>query len=129
MGVGVLVISHDGIGSAILETAIRIYGKAPLEVRTLGVVADTDPDILSAQGSVLAGEVDAGEGLLVISDLYGSTPGNLALRITADLANARCVSGLSLPMLVRVFNYPDLSLEAMAEKAISGGRDGIVARM
>ena len=127
MGIGVLIISHDGVGSAILNTAIRIYAKSPLDARALAVPEDADTELLYAQGKALAAELDTGEGVLVISDLYGSTPGNLALRISADLTNSRCVSGLSLAMLVRVFNYPNLPLEAITEKAIAGGRDGIVA--
>ena len=127
MGVGVLIISHDGIGSSVLESAIRIYGAAPLDARVVAVAADADLEHLQAQGLRLAEELDSGAGVLVISDLYGSTPSNLARRITAGLANAHCVSGLSLPMLVRVFNYPELPLEAITKKAVSGGRDGIVA--
>ena len=55
----------------------------------------------------------------MISDLYGSTPGNLAMRISADLKNSRCISGLSLTMLVRIFNYPKLTLDQITEKAIT----------
>ncbi len=127
MGVGVLIISHDGIGSSILETAVRIYGNSPLDARVLAVAADADIDQIQNEGLRLAAAIDSGAGVLVISDLYGSTPGNLALRIAAELAHAHCVSGLSLAMLVRVFNYPDLPLAAITEKAVSGGRDGVIA--
>jgi len=127
MAVGILIICHDGIGSAILDTTIRIYGNCPLESRVLSVAANADPDQLFTQGKRLAEVLDSGQGVLLISDLYGSTPANVAQRISAELANARCVSGLSLAMLVRVFNYPELALDAITEKAIAGGRDGIVA--
>ena len=127
MGIGVLIISHDGVGSAVLDTAIRIYGKSPLQAKVLAVGEDADPEQLYAEGKLLAAGLDSGEGVLLISDLYGSTPGNLALRISADLAYSRCLSGLSLAMLVRVFNYPNLPLDVITEKAIEGGRDGIVA--
>ncbi len=127
MGIGILIISHDGVGTAILEAAIRIYGNSPLEARVVTVAQDADPEPLYAQGIAYAEELDDGDGILVISDLYGSTPGNLAMRISADLKNSRCISGLSLAMLVRVFNYPKLALEPITEKAITGGRDGIVA--
>ena len=127
MGIGILIISHDGVGTAILEAAIRIYGESPLQARVVTVAPDADPEPLYARGLAYGQELDDGEGILVISDLYGSTPGNLAMRISADLKNSRCISGLNLAMLVRVFNYPKLALEPITEKAITGGRDGIVA--
>jgi PTS system ascorbate-specific IIA component len=61
----------------------------------------------------------------VLSDLYGSTPCNIANKL-ADLGvRARCVSGLNLPMLLRVLNYPDKPLDELAEVAACGGRGGI----
>ncbi len=127
MGVGVMIISHDEIGLAILATATRVYGESPLKAQALAVSTDEDPDHLCRQGVALAAQLDSGDGVLILSDLYGSTPGNIALRVAGEMPNARCLSGLNLPMLLRIFNYPLLPLEDLTDKAIAGGRDGIVA--
>jgi PTS system ascorbate-specific IIA component len=66
-----------------------------------------------------------GHGVLILTDLYGSTPGNIAKNLLVD-SGFKLVSGMNLPMLIRILNYPELDLEAMAEKAVSGGKDGIL---
>lgn len=125
MGVGILIITHDGVGSALLNVAVNVYGSAPLPVEVLAASRDSDPEILFKQASGLAERLDSGNGVLVLSDLFGSTPSNVAARV-ADDNGGRLVAGLNLPMLVRMFNYPELDLDGLAEKAAEGGRDGVV---
>ena len=60
----------------------------------------------------------------VLTDMYGSTPSNIACRLTGT--HTKVVAGINLPMLIRVLNYPRLTLTELAEKALSGGRDGIM---
>ncbi|TPW17146.1 MAG: PTS system ascorbate-specific IIA component [Halothiobacillaceae bacterium] len=62
----------------------------------------------------------------MLTDIYGSTPSNIASALLTD-THMRAVAGLNLPMLIKVFNYPRLGIEALAQKAAEGGRDGIVA--
>ena len=69
-------------------------------------------------------ELDQGDGVLVLTDLFGSTPSNIAHRLH-EFANVNIVTGLNLSMLIRIFNYPDLNLADMTEKAFSGGVDGV----
>ena len=63
--------------------------------------------------------------MLILTDLYGSTPSNIANRLI-DTHNASVISGANLPMLLRILNYPEMSLEALCDKAANGARDGIV---
>jgi len=65
-----------------------------------------------------------GEGLLVLTDVYGATPDNLARYFSTE-CNARVVSGINLPMLLRVLNYAHQSLEQLCQTASSGGIKGI----
>ncbi len=69
-------------------------------------------------------ELDQGEGVLALTDLYGSTPCNVVSKLIQQ-HNLRIVTGLNLSMLIRVMNYPDLDLDELAQKAVSGGREGI----
>lgn len=123
--VGVLLITHDPLGHVLLATADAILGHCPLPVEVLTVPLDSDPDLTAAEARRLATGLNHGAGVLVLTDLYGSTPGNIACRLL-DFAQVRVVSGVNLPMLLRVCNYHSLDLDGLADKAAHGGRDGIV---
>jgi PTS system ascorbate-specific IIA component len=125
MSVGVLIITHGGIGACLLETATRMFGGCPLQARTLAVVQESERDALVEEAYRLAETVDTGGGVLVLTDLFGSTPANVA-RALMDLPRVRVLAGINLPMLVRVLNYAALPLDEMAAKAESGGREGVV---
>ena len=126
MSVGIVIITHDGVGQALLDTTVAMLGVRPLPVAVLGVEPDTDPDAILDRAHKLAMEIDMSDGVLVLTDLYGSTPSNVACALQRDL-NVRVVAGLNMPMLLRVMNYPSLGLAELAEKALSGGRDGVMA--
>jgi len=102
-----------------------MLGGRPLETRVVEAGADPDLDALSAAAEAACEALDTGAGVLVLTDLYGATPSNAARRLAAR-PGRRVVAGLSLPMLVRVLNYPGLPLEELAQKALSGGRDGVL---
>lgn len=125
MSVGLLIISHDGIGPAILGTATFMLDGCHLPVRLLAASRDCDPDELIADASEQIAALDEGEGVLVLTDLYGSTPSNVAKNLSSR-SRVRAVTGMNLSMLLRVLNYPQLDLDQLAEKAVSGGRDGII---
>ena len=124
MSVGLLIITHERVAAAIVETALHMLGGSPLEVSVLPAPSDCDPDALRAEAFAAVDKLDSGDGVLVITDIYGSTPSNVACSL-ADRQHVQVVSGINLPMLVRVLNYPQLSLAEMTEKAVSGGRDGV----
>ena len=124
MSVGILIISHDGIGPAILGTATLMLDDCPLQTKLLTTSRDSDPDQLTEDAIEQVETLDTGEGVLVLTDLYGSTPYNIAQKLTSQL-HVHVVSGLNLSMLIRVFNYPQLTLEELSEKAVTGGKDGI----
>jgi PTS system ascorbate-specific IIA component len=126
MTIGLLLITHDRIGDVLLDSARNMLGFCPLATKALAVLPNSDPDTLLKQARQNVKELDQGQGVLVLTDIYGSTPSNIAKRL-AEGSHVRVVAGLNLPMLVRVLNYPRLSLPELADKALSGGRDGIVA--
>ena len=126
MTIGVLLITHNQVGHSLLETATNMLGICPLETEVIPVMPDSDPDAVLAEAEMLCARLDKGQGVLVLTDIYGSTPSNISTRL-ADRAPVEVVSGINLPMLVRVLNYHRLSLSELTHKAISGGRDGILA--
>ena len=78
MAVGILLITHKGIGTALVAVATRLLDVLPLRVEALEVPFDGDPDVLLPQASAALRKVDGGDGVLLLTDLYGATPSNLA---------------------------------------------------
>lgn len=122
--IAVLLITHDQVGRALVDTAVTTLGFCPLAAAVLTVSRNDDPDILFCNATQMATSLDQGDGVLVLTDMYGSTPSNIACRLATE--RIRVVAGVNLPMLIRVLNYSYLSLDELANKAISGGHDGIL---
>jgi PTS system ascorbate-specific IIA component len=125
MSVGLLLITHNHIGAELLKTATATLNNCPLATRVLEVTDTEDPDRLLRQAREWVAQLNSGAGVLVLTDIYGSTPSNIATRLL-DGAAVIVIAGLSLPMLIRVLNYAQLSLPELARKAVSGGCEGIV---
>jgi PTS system mannose-specific IIA component len=125
MNTGLLLITHGSLGRDMLDVATAILGGCPLEVRTLAVDSGSDPDEVFEAASRACTELDHGDGVLVLTDLYGSTPSNISTRLI-ERHKVNVISGASIPMLLRVLNYPRLSLDELGEKAVSGAHDGVI---
>ena len=127
--IGVLLVTHGEIGTALLTSASQILGGAPQQVATLSVWRQDDPDDLVLRARELLEQNDAGDGVLVLTDIFGATPGNVIARLLED-GRVEGVSGLSLPMLLRVLTgrngSPNLSLSGAVQRALSGGTEGVV---
>jgi len=124
MNVGLLLVSHPGIAPALLNNAFRILGSNPIQTSVLEVAMDTDLDKLAIKAEKMINELDQGDGVLVLADLYGSSPCNLVYRFK-DKQHIRIVSGLNLSMLIRAMNYYKDDLETLAQKAATGATEGI----
>ena len=124
MTVGVLIITHDRLGEVLLHNTKHILGVCPLQTRTLNVPFNADPDELLGTAQDLVTALDEGDGVLVLTDLYGATPSNIAHRLLT-LPAVKIVTGVNMPMMMRIMNYPGLRIEKLAETAIDGGKEGI----
>jgi PTS system ascorbate-specific IIA component len=125
MTIGVLIITHGPLGQVMLDTSVKTLDICPLAVEVLDVPLDTDPDKLANQAEDMVTSLDSGDGVLILTDLCGSTPANIACRL-ARHEHVMVVAGLNLPMLMRVFNYPEMQLIDIAELAVDGGRQGVM---
>ena len=125
MSVGLLILTHNNIGQILYDTAIAVIGSASLPTRILAASMDCNTDEILKQLRITLQKLNTGQGVLILTDMYGATPSNIASELLDP--SRVLVSGINLPMLVRVMNYPDLDLNDLAEKAISGGQDGILA--
>ncbi|MGH8591223.1 MAG: PTS sugar transporter subunit IIA [Gammaproteobacteria bacterium] len=126
MSVGLLIVTHDGLGAVLLDSARQALGSCPLRTEVLGAGVECDPEDLYRRATGLCSALDEGDGVLVLTDLYGATPSNVAERLVDSRQDRRLVAGVNLPMLIRIFNYPDMGLEGLVAKALSAGRDGVL---
>lgn len=126
MSVALLIVSHHNIGKALVEAIETSFDHhLPLKLTTVDVPSDGDPDKLKLQVKQAIASIDTGDGVLILTDLYGSTPSNIC-KDTLESGHVRIVTGLNLPMLLRIMNYPNLPLDAIAANAVAGGQGGIV---
>jgi mannose PTS system EIIA component len=123
--IGVLVVTHGSIGEALVTSATQILGAQPQQVATLSVWRQDDPDDLVLRARELLETLDAGDGVIVLTDIFGATPGNVVSRLLQD-GRIEGVSGVSLPMLLRVLTGRNGSLAASVKRALSGGAEGLV---
>ena len=123
--IGILIVAHGAFGEALIHSASHVLGKRPLQVRQVGVTVHDDPQAIRPQAAELVRQLDEGDGVLVLTDIYGATPGNIALKLLLP-GRVEGVSGVNLPMLIRVLTYREQGLAAAVEKALSGGAEGVI---
>ena len=123
--IGILIITHGTLGESLIHCASHVLNKRPPRLKQLGVTAQDDPALLLPQARALTKELDEGSGVLILSDMYGGTPSNLAAKLVAP-GKIEAVAGVSLPMLIRVLTYRDRDLQTIVTKAISGGCEGVI---
>ena len=123
--IGIFLVTHGTLGESLIQNVCHVLNKRPPLIAQLGVAAQDDPLDILPLARLLLKEVDGGEGVLVMTDVFGATPGNLALKLL-EPGRVEGVSGVSLPMLLRALTYRERGMETMLQKAISGARDGVV---
>lgn len=126
MGVGVLLLTHEAMGAALVGAARHVLGRLSLPVDVVEVPASADPDNALKCAAAQARGLDGGDGVLVLTDLYGASPSNLAGRLARLGTPVRRVSALSLPMLLRVMNYSEQGLDELPAIAAAGARNGVI---
>ena len=123
--IGILLITHGSFGEALVQNACHVLNKRPPLLNQLGVSAQDDPLDLLPLAKDLIKLVDGGAGVLVMTDIFGATPANLAMKLL-EPGRVEGVSGVSLPMLMRAITYREKGMETMLTKAVSGARDGVL---
>jgi len=122
--VGILIVSHGNLGEALIRCASHVLGARPARVAEFGIKVDDDPDEALQRARALARSLDAGDGVLLLADICGGTPCNIATRLI-EPGRIEGLSGVSLPMLIRALTYRNESLSSVVGKAESGGLEGV----
>ena len=126
MSVGVLLLTHSGVGPGMLGAARGIVGPLPLKTAAIEAGFGEAPEQVLIRSSAALRELEQGAGVLVLTDVYGATPSNVAAKLANLGGRVRRVAGASLPMLLRVMNYPEQSLDDLVNTATAGARNGVI---
>src|SRR5690606_3108503 len=126
MAVGVLLVTHKGIGTALIGVATKLLPKLPLKTEAFEVAYDDDPDAVLPAASAALRRVDDGDGVLVLTDLYAVTPSNVAALLSRLVTPVWRVAEESMPILLRVLNYAELGLDELPAVVAADGRNGDV---
>ncbi len=123
--IGILIISHGNLGNSLIHCAEHVLGKRSELLAYLSITVQDDPDIALPKAQRLVKELDQGDGVLVLSDICGATPCNIASRLISP-GKVECLAGINLPMLVRALTYRQEPLAVACEKALTGGKEGVM---
>ncbi|CAN1539681.1 MAG: PTS fructose transporter subunit IIA [Sulfuritalea sp.] len=123
--IGILIIAHGTLGQNLVECAKHVIGNEPRQVAFLAVNNQDDPNVLLPIAQSLVTQLNEGDGVLVLSDMYGATPCNIVSKLLSP-GIVEGVAGVNMPMIVRTMTYRHESLMALVEKAVTGGREGVV---
>ena len=123
--VGILIIAHGTLGESLIHCASHVLNKRPPRLKQLGVTAQDDPLLLLPQARALVKELDDGSGVLILSDMYGGSPSNIAAKLLLP-GRIEGVAGVNLPMLIRALTYREKPLSTLVIKAVSGGCEGVL---
>ena len=130
--VGIIIVAHTPVASAMLGFAEHTYGSSPERIRAVDIAPYEDTKASFDRVMKAAYAVNSGNGILILTDVMGATPANVASKLEAlgplSGLNAPVVvlAGLNLPMLMRCITHRGDSLEELAQKALVGGQNGIL---
>lgn len=123
--IGLFLITHTSYGESLIQCACHVLNKRPPQILQLGLTVQDDPlDVLPLARQML-GLLDTGEGVLIMTDIFGATPANLAMKLL-EPGRVEGLAGVNLPMLVRALTYRDRDMATLVARATSGGRDGVI---
>ncbi len=124
--IGVLVISHEPLGTALIHCTRHIFGRMPSQLAALDVIPDEDPEKACEAARGLLARINDGSGVIVLTDLYGATPSRIATRL-AEPRRVIVVAGVNLPMLVRVLTRrKGAEIGELVDQALPASRDALM---
>jgi len=123
--VGILLVTHNGLGDSFVDCVRHVLGEVPRNLRVLTVLAGDDPQLKLMEGQALIKQLDTGGGVLILADIFGATPSNIARQL-CHAERVMGVAGVNLPMLLRAVCCPTNTLPELAKIAVEGGRECIV---
>ncbi|MGB7182504.1 MAG: hypothetical protein WA888_18960 [Burkholderiaceae bacterium] len=123
--IGVLIISHEPLGTALLHCTRHVFGSMQPQVAALDVIPDEDPALATEAAKVLCARINDGSGVLVLTDLPGATPSRIAASL-AEPNRVVVVAGVNLPLLVKALaQRKGQELESLVDQLLLTARNSI----
>lgn len=123
--IGIFLITHGSLGESLIQCACHVMNRRPPQLMQMGVSGQDDPlDALPLARQLLS-LVDSGDGVLVLTDILGATPANIAAKLL-EPGRVEGVAGANLPMLLRTITYRERSMDVLVKKAVAGACEGVV---
>jgi mannose PTS system EIIA component len=123
--IGILLITHGSLGESLIQCACHVLNRRPPQLLQLGVSGQDDPlDALPLARRLLS-LVDSGDGVVILSDILGAPPANIAAKLL-EPGRIEGVAGANLPMLLRTITYRERNMETLVKKAVAGACEGVV---
>ena len=124
MSNSIFIIAHAPLANALRDCAMHVYPECAHEVIALDVMPQAQPEETLRLAN-LALQNAPHDGLLVLTDIFGATPANVAQKLVAG-SNAKLIAGVNLPMLFRSVCYRHEPLDALVARALTGGTQGVM---
>jgi PTS system mannose-specific IIA component len=122
--VGVVVVTHGQLATELLNAAQMIVGELP-RFTAVSIGWHDDVDVARRALEQAIASVDRGQGVLLLTDMFGGTPSNLGLTFL-DAGRLEVVTGVNLPMLIKLAKAPDTGdISALARETCEHGRAAI----
>ena len=123
--IGVLLITHGTLGEALVQCVSHVMNRRPAQLMQLGISGQDDPLDALPIARRLVELVDSGSGVLILTDILGATPANTAAKLL-EPGRIEGVTGVNVPMLLRVITYRERAMEVLVKKAVAGACEGVV---
>ena len=123
--ISILLITHGELGKSLIECATRVLGNKPLFLESLSIENDCTHESMFKQISERINLLDQGDGVLILTDIFGATPCNIITKIIKP-GKVSAIAGVNLSMLIRTISYRNESFDSLISKAIQGAQDGII---
>ena len=122
--IGILIIAHGNLGDALINCMTHVLGKRPEGIASMQVAGTDSPRELMPSAQRMINALDEGDGVLIITDIFGASPSNLACKMLVP-GRVEAVAGANVPMLVRAITYRTRGMETLLERVVSGGCEGV----
>jgi mannose PTS system EIIA component len=122
--IGILIIAHGNFGDSLIGCMTHVLGKRPESIGSIQVAGTDSPRELLPSAQRIVESLDTGEGVLIITDIFGATPSNLASKLIIP-GRIEAVAGGNVPMLVRAMTYRTKGMETLLKRVVQGGCEGV----
>jgi len=118
--IGIVIVAHGGLAREYLAAVEHVVGKQP-DIRVVSIEADHDREAKKIEIRAAADAVDAGDGVVVVTDMFGGSPSNLAMPACQE-SDRKVLYGANLPMLVKLVKSRSKPLDQALDCALQAGR-------